>query len=450
LKASIFKSDLGDLYLFAHNITMEPYERLVVRDGSFIAVADGAAAGDGLTVSSIAASNYLVLVAPTALANGVFTPGINIRSRAPASVVSSGNTQGSDRGTELVAGAVYFFSSTPNTGLTLGTVVPSRTSYAPSGSSSTFDYQHITGNLQSSFGPETIKILSDSSGLHDVFVADLVVSNSFRPILPNLVYLDLTPTAGKGPFIPSDTIIGTIDLTPLPTVVTTDAAPRTVLQQSFTPNVPRQDITATPPEVNLAPAVREQLQALGIYARALLEAERRSRLHHRGLFITIPERERARESDYEVAEARVEDRAVRDVLRLATAAGLIGEDQHKLDDVAKALATSFDAFSAVSASGEAADFRAWLQNSKQPEAVQVLAYVKTLSATLKGIELLGLTRVELDSSKAQIYGSILRARLNVEPEFFRTLVEGVPAATRVSAAGGGVFPVGAPVAGLPQ
>ncbi|MDB6113826.1 MAG: Autotransporter-associated beta strand repeat-containing protein, partial [Lacunisphaera sp.] len=65
--------------------------------------------------------------------------------------------------------------------------------------------------------------------------------------------------------------------------------------------------------------------------------------------------------------------------------------------------------------------------------VQVLAYIKTLSDTLRRIELLGLTRAELASSKAQIYGSILRARLNVEPEFFRNLVEGVPADVRVSA-----------------
>ena len=34
-----------------------------------------------------------------------------------------------------------------------------------------------------------------------------------------------------------------------------------------------------------------------------------------------------------------------------------------------------------------------------------------------------LTRQELASSKAQIYGSILRARLNAEPEFLRALVE---------------------------
>jgi len=45
---------------------------------------------------------------------------------------------------------------------------------------------------------------------------------------------------------------------------------------------------------------------------------------------------------------------------------------------------------------------------------------------LKKIELLGLTRQELEGSKAQIYGSVLRAKLNVEPEFLRELVEGAP------------------------
>ena len=42
------------------------------------------------------------------------------------------------------------------------------------------------------------------------------------------------------------------------------------------------------------------------------------------------------------------------------------------------------------------------------------------------IELLGLTHQELEGSKAQIYGSVLRARLNIEPKFLRSLVEDAP------------------------
>ena len=73
-----------------------------------------------------------------------------------------------------------------------------------------------------------------------------------------------------------------------------------------------------------------------------------------------------------------------------------------------------------------------LEASSEPDAQKVLQYVKTLHETLNRIELLGLTRQELASSKAQIYGSILRARLNAEPEFLRALVEGTPAPARVS------------------
>ena len=72
-------------------------------------------------------------------------------------------------------------------------------------------------------------------------------------------------------------------------------------------SIPRTDTETAAPEIDLSAAVREQLQALGIYARALRPDERESQRRRMGLFTTIPERERPRESDYEVAEARVPD-----------------------------------------------------------------------------------------------------------------------------------------------
>jgi hypothetical protein len=280
-----------------------------------------------------------------------------------------------------------------------------------------------------------------------VYFADLVLSNRFRPVVSNQIYLDLSTAPGfrignnetrtidgLGPFInPDENLLGLSGLTPIRSLSTVDSVPRAGLQQAFTPNVPLETREATPPEVDLAPAVREQLQALGIYARSLRPDERLSRERRMGLFTTVPERERPRESDYEVADARVENRAVREVLRLATAAGLIGDDQHKLDEVAGSLAATYEAFTAVATATEAADYRAWLEARTDPDAARVLEYVKTLHETLQRIEVLGLTRQELASSKAQIYGSILRARLNVEPEFFRTLVEGAPAPAQVAA-----------------
>ena len=61
-----------------------------------------------------------------------------------------------------------------------------------------------------------------------------------------------------------------------------------------------------------------------------------------------------------------------------------------------------------------------------PDAVIVLKYVASLKNTLRRIELLGLTPQELEGSKAQIYGSVLRAKLNIEPEFLQLLVDGAP------------------------
>ena len=52
--------------------------------------------------------------------------------------------------------------------------------------------------------------------------------------------------------------------------------------------------------------------------------------------------------------------------------------------------------------------------------------MKALRTTLTKIALLGLTPQELEGSKAQIYGGVLRSRLNVEPEFLKSLIEGLP------------------------
>jgi hypothetical protein len=442
-RSSIFKSNDGDLYLFARKITVQPFERLVVRNGSLIAIADGTAAEDGITLSNTAASNYLVLVSsaprPTD-ASDPTTRGIRLRSRGPARAESSDGSQSQDdQGTDLIAGAVYFFNPVVAQGSssTSSIPVPTREAYAPAPATEAFfDYALNTGNILSALGPLTIGILPDDAGVtHNVYVADLVLTNRFRPVLGGLIYLDLStaPGFGTGPFIPTDALLGLTDVLPMRTLLSLNAAPRTVLQSAFTPNVPREDTETAPPEVDLAPAVREQLQALGIYARSLRLEERLSRERRMGLFTTVPERERPRESDYEVADARVENRAVREVLRLATATGLIGDDQSKLDEVARSLADTYAAFTEVATATEAADFRAWLEASTEPDAVLVLKYVKTLHETLQRIEVLGLTRQELASSKAQIYGSILRARLNVEPEFFRALVEDAPAPARVSA-----------------
>jgi len=446
-RASIFKSNEGDLNLFAHKITVQPFERLVVRNGSLIAIADGTAATDGITLSSTAATNYLVLVSSATPAGGTISPSIHLRSRTPSSVEGPGGTL-QDQGTELVAGAVFFYSTS------FGSNVPTRQAFAPvPATSALFDsYQTNTGNIVSSLGSSVVDVLPDSGGTQrSVYVADLVVSNRFRPNpVPFLLYLDLSTAGlttrtigGLGPFVTaSDDLFG-LNLLPMRTITTQGAAPRTVLQSAFTPNVPREDRETAPPEVDLSPAVREQLQALGIYARALRPSETRSRELRMGLFMTIPERERPRESDYEVADARVENRAVREVLRLATEAGLIGDGQAKLDQVALALAESYQSFEVLSLGTEAKDFRAWLEKSDNPDAQRVLAYVKILHETLKGIELLGLTRQELASSKAQIYGSILRARLNAEPEFLRSLVEDTAAPTQVSAVGSPTATAGA-------
>ena len=113
-RASIFKSNTGDLYLLARKVTVQPFERLAVRDGSLIIIADGETEGNsGITLSSTAASKYLVLAssAPIKIPNAGTS--ILIRSRTSADQVVTGvdgaGTIIPDRGTELIAGKVIFY-----------------------------------------------------------------------------------------------------------------------------------------------------------------------------------------------------------------------------------------------------------------------------------------------------------------------------------------------------
>jgi hypothetical protein len=320
--------------------------------------------------------------------------------------------------------------------------MPTRTAFSPATGADFFDYANSNGNLVLGLGTLVITVLPDAAGLRtNVYVADLVTNNPTRSVQPNLAYLDLS-TAPVFSNFPNAQFIDPSIFGDIPTndlalraLVSFGAPTRNTLQQAFTPNVPRGDIAVAPPEADLAAAVREQLQALGIYARALTPAEREARDRWAAVFVTVPERARPTESDYQVADARVEDRAVREVIRFASQVGLIGESQSTLDDIARALAASYDEYSRTASSGEktpevlVADFRDWLLASHGPDAGKVLDYVKALRTTLQKIELLGLTRQELEGSKAQIYGSVLRTRLNIDPEFLRALVEGMPSDT---------------------
>ncbi|MBI2812982.1 MAG: hypothetical protein HYX71_01710 [Opitutae bacterium] len=427
LRSSLFKSDPGGLYLFAKKVTVQPFERLAVRNGSLIIIADGTTATDGgITLGDAAASDYLILV-------GSISSAVNFtfRSRAGAPVLDSNGSATTDSGALLAGGAVQFYSA--------GSNAPTRANFAPGTGAGFFDYTTIRGNIAVNVAPAFYTVLPDGTGLHTVFIGDLVTTNRFRTSLPNVAFLDLITAPGIGVtadgFIPED-IFGDIpslrDL-PLRGVGVVTAVTRNNLQGAFAPTVPRNDQTISPPDADLAAAVREQLQAIGIYARALTPEEKRARDQWAAVFVTVPARVRPPESDYQVADARVEDRAVREVIRLASQIGLIGTDQSGLDEVARALAASYEAYAQASPTeGKSADvivtdFRGWLLANRTPDAVKVLDYISALRAALRKIELLGLTQKELAGSKAQIYGSVLRTRLNVEPEFLQALVEGMPA-----------------------
>lgn len=158
--------------------------------------------------------------------------------------------------------------------------------------------------------------------------------------------------------------------------------------------------------------------------RALMRWEQQSRGRRAGTFVVVPERSRPFESDYEVVDARVEGASVREVPRLAAETGLVGDQTGELSSVADALAEIYELFYEETRSEDGLRFRAWLKDRKGTAAFRVAHFFEMLQATLRQIEILGLTRHELEVSKSQIYGSILRPRLDADADFLRIVVEG--------------------------
>lgn len=182
-------------------------------------------------------------------------------------------------------------------------------------------------------------------------------------------------------------------------------------------------------KADVASAAREQLQALGIYARPLHPEERLARERKEAVFVTVPESERPKDSDFEVADARIDPAALQEVLRFAAESGLTEGGKNRLSAIAKSLAVTFNAFSAASSSAEPGGYRTWLEQHRDADATAVLGFVQSLRSTVRQIELLGLTHQEIEVSKAQIFGSILQNQLNADPDFLRALVEDPPSKT---------------------
>jgi hypothetical protein len=450
LRASIFKSDEGDLYLLAKRIIVQPFERLAVSNGSFVAIADGTAAEDGITLSSTAASNYLVL----STARTDAAPSIFIRSRAPANYTKADGSQDLDQGTDLVGGVVLFYNA-----LFAGEAAPrpTRDNFSPRENGFAYDIVDAPGNLPN---VEGAGVISRVGGTDPVYAGDLNPDNTkFRPQAAGLSHLALD-TKGEGFNVTLHTIApdrfglppaaGTGDA--MSTIVSKGGRDQSTVTSVFVPSGAPVESASAPPETDLAAAVREQLQALGIYARAPTPEEIEARERLKAVYVEVPKRRRPTESDYLVADARVEGRAIGEVLRLAAESGLIGDGQGGLTEIAQAFEVTYKLFSdSTPTEGKevmvlVAEYRAWLESNPSPESTRVLAYVKSLRSTLRRIELLGLTTQELEGSKAQIYGSVLRAKLNIEPEFLQGLVDSEPVDASVAKKEPAKKPAAKPVA----
>jgi len=406
LRSSLFKSNGGDLRLVGNTVTIQPFERLAVRDGNLVVIGDTA-----LTLSNLSASKTIALVSPR----------IQLRSRSSQPLILTGDTVQEDRGTDLVGARVVFFRD--NTGDS-----PTRSNL------DTFDFGLSPGNLLNNL-PEVISVLPPAGGnVQTVFVADLSDERTvLRPLVASVVYLDLRTAAGlnDSAFVPPARF-GAEDETPVFSLVAAGLL-RATVEQAYVPVLPQQERTGIASETPLAAAVREQLQALGIYARALLPAEVEARGRRAGLFVVVPEKARPRESDYEVVDARVEAASVREVLRLAAVTGLIGDNGAALANVAEALATVYEVFSAESAVDDPLKFRDWVERRSDAASRRVVDFVQALQTMFSRLERLGLTRQELNQSRAQIYGSILMPRLNADPDFLRGVIEAGTVSARAAA-----------------
>ena len=430
IRSSIYKTS-GDLFLVGNTVTMQPFERLAVRDGNLIIYGDSS-----LTLSNVAASRGLALIAPL----------VQIRSRAPQSVVIPGATAmtlRNDRGTDIVAGRVVFF----NTSLA---GAPTR---AGLGAFATTSLGVSRGNVSVN-GSGFLTVLpqggATSAGPADVFVADLTNTFSvYRPSATNVVYLDLA-TSPDFPSLsnPRPSAFGTDrfgaasysvmaggDQRESTSISIDQETTSTVVREtSFLPMVIKEFEFLPEGEVELSNTVREQLAALGIYARAMFPSELASRYKKTGLFTVVPNRVRPLDEDYKVVDARVEEGCVREAPRLAAESRLIGEGSNKLAPVAESLAASYQAFAAETGTEDAIRFRAWLDQRQDKNADTLKAFAKSVRATLREIKLLGLTKQEIDVSESYIFGNILVPALNVDGAFLRAFLE--PQSSLASLPGG--------------
>jgi hypothetical protein len=203
------------------------------------------------------------------------------------------------------------------------------------------------------------------------------------------------------------------------------------------PTVPLEKLRPPLVEVELSAALREQLQNLGIFARPLSGDERLARERELPFYDQVPRKAGARDRDFQVVDARISKES-------AIAAVAEWERQFlnpetrmsRVPDITAALAATFEEYRDTAENVEPAGYRAWLEaRTGNAAARTALAFIREVGQLFRRIDLMGLTSMELEVSKAQILFRVLQDAPSMRAGFLRRVIDTVPATAGAPEAG---------------
>jgi hypothetical protein len=191
------------------------------------------------------------------------------------------------------------------------------------------------------------------------------------------------------------------------------------------PAVPLEKLSPPLVEVELSAALREQLQNLGVFARRLTPEERVARERFLPFYDQVPRKTDLRDRDYEVVDARVsKESAVQAVAEWQRQFLKPDSAQSRVPDIAAALIRAYEAYRDTNNTPDPIGFRNWLESRGGDSSITpALGFVQEVGQLFRRLEMMGLTRAELEVAKAQILFRVLQDAPSMRAGFLRRVID---------------------------
>ena len=218
------------------------------------------------------------------------------------------------------------------------------------------------------------------------------------------------------PVAPTTKLLGGVDLPfsdarttaffNFPTPVALPAISRTDVAALLTSGVPTND-SDVPQEAAISASLREEMQVLGIFARAPNEAETRARFNHAAIYAQFVFNEGAASEEFKVVDIRLSETAVRSALKMYhqifNTEAADGTKVSRVPELTQSLTEAYRHYLDSNAGAEPTGFRGYLEsNSADAQNAAALHFVHGMSDLFGKIEKLGLTNREGEISKSQL------------------------------------------------